>query len=273
VNSTGKHQDYSRKKGEVFIYFRFQVLMLSNSSSKFIKSLQLKKYRREHSSFFVEGRINVLEVLESNFEVISVLVTSEYVSEVKDYLKVGIELIEVKEADLAKIGTYQSNNFGLAVVRMPDENISNFNNQEWSLAFDDINDPGNLGTIVRTADWFGIKNIYCSMESVDFYNPKVINSTKGSFSRVNVHYVDLEEFLKDKEVVSAEMNGTNLHQYIWATGGVILMGNESHGVKNSLSKLCKQKITIPRVGGAESLNVAVATSIIIADLSAKLLQN
>ncbi len=242
--------------------------MLSNNNSKFIKSLQLKKHRTEHSCFFVEGRINVLEVLQSSYKVKTVLVTNEFYKEVKEFINAETELIEVKEADLEKIGTYTTNNFGLAVVYMS-ESKTHFDENSWSLAFDDINDPGNLGTIVRTADWFGIKNIYCSKESVDFYNPKVINSTKGSFTRVSVHYLDLDIFLKDKSVVSAEMKGTNVFDFNWSHGGVLLMGNESHGVRNSLSKICKDKITIPRIGHAESLNVAVATAIFLSDMVSK----
>ena len=243
--------------------------MLSSSSSKFIKSLQLKKYRKEHSCFFVEGRINVLEVLCSDFVVKTVLVTAEYQKEVEKVVQNGVEIIVVKINDLEKIGTYKSNNFGLAVVEMPNYATIDFSVDSWSLAFDDINDPGNLGTIVRTADWFGIKNIYCSLESVDFYNPKVINSTKGSFTRVKIHYVDLAQFLADKHVVSAEMNGRDLYQFEWPKKGVLLMGNESHGVSSALSGLCSSKITIPKLGGAESLNVSIATAIICSDIFAK----
>jgi RNA methyltransferase, TrmH family len=243
--------------------------MLSNNLSKFIKSLQLKKYRAEHSCFFVEGRVNVLEVVRSNFNVKMVLVTQEFFDEVKENALPNLQIELVKESDLEKNGTFKSNNFGLAVVEIPQNTDLNYNPGEWSLAYDQINDPGNFGTIIRTADWFGIKNIYCSLDSVDLYNPKVVNSTKGSFTRVKVHYVDLNEFLADKNFVTAEMDGKNLYDFKWEQGGVILMGNESHGVDKSLSKKATVKLTIPKIGDAESLNVAVASAIFCSDMVSK----
>lgn len=243
--------------------------MLSNNLSKFIKSLQLKKYRAEHSCFFVEGRVNVLEVLRSNFNVKMVLVTQEFFLEVKENALPHLPIELVKESDLEKIGTFKSNNFGLAVIEIPQNSDLDYNPSEWSLAYDQINDPGNFGTIIRTADWFGVKNIYCSLDSVDLYNPKVINSTKGSFTRVKVHYVDLNEFLTDKNFVTAEMDGKNVSDFKWEQGGVILMGNESHGVDKSLSQKATTKLTIPKIGGAESLNVAVASAIFCSDMVSK----
>jgi RNA methyltransferase, TrmH family len=235
--------------------------MLSSSKSKFIKSLQLKKFRQEQNCFFVEGKINVMECLLSNFQLISLFLTHSALELIEKIIPKNVEINLVSESDLEKVGTYQSNNFGIAVLAMPQKSSVFYDENEWSLAFDTINDPGNLGTIIRTADWFGIKNIYCSADSVDVFNPKVLNSTKGSFARVNVHYLGLETFLKDKIVVSAEMNGEPLSSYNWKKGGILLMGNESHGVKKELSDLCVAKLTIPKIGKAESLNVAVATSL------------
>jgi TrmH family RNA methyltransferase len=244
--------------------------ILSSNLSKFIKSLQLKKFRTEQNCFFVEGKVNVLEALSSNFVIKHLLITLDNYESVKDIVKNDAEIIVVKESDLEKVGTYQSNNFGLAVLEIPQSKNAEFDPETWSLAFDNINDPGNFGTIIRTADWFGVKNIYCSKDSVDFYNPKVINSTKGSFARVNIHYVDLEDFLKNKNLVSAEMDGKNYREFDWKGGGILLMGNESHGVRKELSELCKAKLTIPRKGKAESLNVAVATALFCAEIGKSL---
>jgi RNA methyltransferase, TrmH family len=239
--------------------------MISNNQSKFIKSLHLKKSRREQNCFFVEGRINVLEALRSDYRVNAVFVCEEFEHEVSSIISKDTTFDLIKETELQKIGTYQSNNFGIAILESSDKEVA-YDPNQWSLALDGISDPGNLGTIVRTADWFGIKTIYCSPESVDFYNPKVINATKGSFARVNVQYVDLSQFLKEKVVISAEMSGKNLYQFNWPSGGVILMGNESHGVSEALSLMSSNKITIPKMGKAESLNVAIATSVICAEL-------
>ena len=136
-----------------------------------LKSLQLKKYRKLHSSFFIEGRINVLEALDSNFVIKTVFVTKEYEDLIKDKCSEDIDIVLINEKELQKIGTYKTNNFGVAILEIPATEI-NYNKNEWSLALDDINDPGNLGTIIRTADWFGIKNIYCSLDSYSFTNVK-----------------------------------------------------------------------------------------------------
>jgi RNA methyltransferase, TrmH family len=243
--------------------------MISNNQSKIIKSLQLKKYRKLHSSFFVEGRLNVLEVLKSNLKIKHLFITENAENEVRDLIHEQVQLSFVTEKELEKVGTFKSNNFGLVIVEMADDEVV-YDENEWCIALDGINDPGNLGTIIRTADWFGIKTIYCSLDSVDVYNPKVLNSTKGSFSRLNVKYVDLNIFLKNKVVVTAEMEGENLYDYNWGSGGVLIMGNESHGVSKDISQLCTSKITIPSFGQAESLNVGVATAIICSDIASKL---
>lgn len=244
--------------------------MLSNSTSKFIKSLQLKKFRKAHSSFFVEGKVNVLEILTSHHTISHILVTKEFYAVVLSLASPQTEVLEVTENDLLKVGTLKSNSFGLAVARIPESSSAALKDGEWALALDDVNDPGNLGTILRTADWFGISKVFCSMDTVDFYNPKVINSTKGSFGRVEVIYTDLVELLSTSHGVSAEMQGEPLYTFKWPSrGGVIVMGNESHGVSSAVSHQCKHCITIPKYGQAESLNVAVATSIICSDLRSK----
>jgi len=237
---------------------------------KFIKSLQLKKFRKLHSSFFVEGKVNILEALESDFKVKHLLITPEGLNDISSELIKDISVISVSEKELLKIGTFRSNSFGLIVLEIPENEKLQLEPGEWCLALDDVNDPGNLGTIVRTADWFGIKKVFCSIETVDFYNPKVVNSTKGSFSRVSVIYTELSQLVSGNSSITAEMNGKNLYDFEWPqSGGVVLMGNESHGVSKELSKLASHKLTIPRLGGAESLNVGIATSIFCSDLAQK----
>lgn len=246
---------------------------MKNELLKFIKSLQLKKFRKAHSSFFVEGKVNVLEALDSEFTVTHLLLTPEGI---ENCAKMGLKkynVVSVSEKELKNIGTYKSNSFGLAVLKMPNHLDKSLRKGEWALALNNVNDPGNLGTIIRTADWFGIKTVYCSAETVDFYSPKVINSTKGSFSRVSVIYKDLIDVIKNKETVTAEMTGASLYDFKWSNeGGIILMGNESHGVSLELSSLADKKLTIPQVGGAESLNVAIATSIFCSELARSLHQ-
>jgi len=237
---------------------------MSTQSVKFIKSLQLKKFRKVHSCFFVEGKTNILEAINSNLKIKTLYLTKLGLEDINTFDFDG-EIIELNEKQLIQAGTYKSNNYGLAVVEIPDFKTKDFVLcNEWALALDGVSDPGNLGTIIRTADWFGINTIYCSHDTVDMYAPKVINSTKGSFSRVKVIYTDLEEVLKNNDCYAAEMTGESLYEVDWAKKkqGVILMGNESHGVSKALSNLVNFSITIPKTGGAESLNVAVATSII-----------
>ena len=140
----------------------------------------------------------------------------------------------------------------------------NIKEGEFIIALDDIRDPGNLGTIIRTADWYGIHTIIASEETADFYNPKVISSTMGSFTRVNVHYEDLQNFLSKthRKIYGAFLQGRSIHHESFASGGIILIGNESRGISKPLEKLVTDRITIPRFGHAESLNAAIATAVI-----------
>ena len=236
--------------------------MITKNQIKLIKSLTLKKNREKHQLFVVEGIKNVAEALNSDYEVDSLFATNNWITE-----NPTIDTIKVTHRELKRISNQKNPNEVLALVRIKENRTPD--TSKITLVLNDINDPGNLGTIIRTADWFGIKNLYLSKDSVDVYNPKVLNSTKGSFSRVSVHYVDLEEFLVGKVGVSAEMIGENLYDFEWPLGGVIIMGNESHGVSEKVSSLCSNKITIPSFGGAESLNVGVATSIICSDIMSK----
>ncbi|MNN63391.1 23S rRNA (guanosine-2'-O-)-methyltransferase RlmB [compost metagenome] len=139
----------------------------------------------------------------------------------------------------------------------------------YNIVLDDVQDPGNLGTIIRTAEWFGIKHIICSIGTVDAYNPKVVQATMGSLARIQVHYVDLHELISstDLPVYGALLNGQSIYQTEWSTEGLIVMGNEGNGISEEIITLIDQAVTIPRIGQAESLNVAVATTIFCSEIA------
>lgn len=239
--------------------------MLSKRESKYFKSLQLKKYRQAEELFLVEGAKGVEEVLNSSFEVSFLLATPEFIKTLTSVqlARVG-QLIEVKETDLVQVGTFKTNSSGIAIVKMPVQKPIQTINDTLVLALDSVNDPGNLGTIIRIADWYGIKSIVCSKDTAELYNPKVINSTMGSFTRVDVYYADLKEYLSqsEREVYGALLEGSSIYD-TQLQEGIILMGSESHGISEELRPLVTQPIKIPGRGGAESLNVAVATAVVL----------
>jgi RNA methyltransferase, TrmH family len=243
--------------------------MLSKARIKFIKSLQIKKYRKQEQCFIVQGAKSVQELLHSDFETLMVVGTPSFLEHLPITSK-G-EVFETSEAELKGLGEFQSNEAGLAIARMKPDPAFRLKEGEFVLALDDIRDPGNLGTIIRTADWYGIGTVVASEETADFYNPKVINSTMGSFTRVHVHYENLTEvFSKTKsKIYGAFLEGRNIHQEPFSSGGVILIGNESRGISDDLKKFVTDKITIPRFGQAESLNAAIATAIIFDNIRRK----
>lgn len=240
-----------------------KLVMISKSTAKFIKSLQIKKYRKKEQSFLVEGKKSVLEVLSSDYEVKQLFVTEQFLLD-HPALNKNITINETTANQLSAVGTLKNNDSALAVVSMKAPVPVAVSPNEWIIALDNINDPGNLGTILRIADWYGIKKIVASEETADFYNPKVIAASKGSFCRVQLHYVDLVSFLKDVQlpVYGAMMNGEDVHDCVFGESGILTMGNEATGISSEVSALIANHITIPRYGGAESLNVAMATAII-----------
>ncbi|MEQ9296912.1 MAG: RNA methyltransferase [Cyclobacteriaceae bacterium] len=237
--------------------------MISNKKAKFIKSLQLKKYRKQEQSFLVEGKVSVLELLNSNLSIQALYTTDEfYQSHIHE--QADSEVVEiVDERDLIKVGTLKSNNAALAIVSMPEDKQS-IDISQPVLVLDDINDPGNLGTIIRIADWYGFHQLICSPETTDQYNPKCISATKGSFTRVSIFEQHLPEFLSDYKhpIFGALLEGEDVHKAGFQKACAILIGNESHGIQPDLLPFITDPITIPRFGGAESLNAAIATAII-----------
>lgn len=243
---------------------------LSKTKSKYIKSLQHKKNRDKENRFLVEGKKSVLEFLSSDFSVELIAATEEFYEEYGSSLD-DVEQLLAKPAELSVTGTLKSNNAAIAVVRKPEDNVLSADYQKVILGLDGINDPGNLGTIIRTADWFGIEAVLLNDESVDPYNPKVVNASKGSFSRVKVYKQSLPGLLADYkgEVLAADMFGKSINELEPISSCVLVMGSESHGISHDVEKHITTRVTIPSAGHAESLNVGVATGIICQRLFGK----
>jgi len=241
--------------------------MLSKAVLKYINSLQIKKYRSIHQAFLVEGAKSVRELLASDFEIENLYITEEfYLAHAKLFNK-GFPYEILPEKELVKAGTYASNNAALAIAKIKKtENFTVFT-QPFTIALDSIRDPGNLGTIIRLADWYGIKQIICSDSCADFYNPKVIAATMGSFCRVTAAYVHLPDFLKEQQgktpVYGAALAGENIHRLTLKPAGILVMGNEASGITPEVAAQITKLIKIPGLGGAESLNVATATAIMV----------
>jgi TrmH family RNA methyltransferase len=236
--------------------------MLSKAKIKFIKSLQIKKYRKQEQCFIVEGAKSVRELLASDFEIVMLLGTNAFLSSIEP--RSDLDIVEVNERELAGLGQFQTNNIALAVARIKANNPVSVASDEFVLVLDDIRDPGNLGTIIRTADWFGINKIIASDETADFYNPKVISATMGSFTRVHVFYTQLTDYLANVAlpVFGTYLDGIDISQVTFGKGGFIMIGNESNGIHPALEKLVTQKITISKIGKAESLNAGIAAGIL-----------
>jgi TrmH family RNA methyltransferase len=247
--------------------------MLSKSQVSFIKSLHQKKYRRENGLFIIEGIKSVSEFLQSSYQVHSIYYLPQYQSALPQSAA-NIKLFEVKNAELEKISTQQTPQGVLALVHIPENRnlIAADLKEGFSLVLDGVQDPGNLGTIIRTADWFGFKNVICSDNTVEVYNPKTVQATMGSLCRVNVFYCKLGSLLSETSlpVFGAVLNGKNLYDLNWGSGGLVVLGNEGQGISDDVMSLVTHPVTIPRVGGAESLNVAISAAILCADISRNL---
>ena len=244
--------------------------MLSKSQISFIKSLHQKKYRKESGIFIIEGIKSITEFINSNYQIDSIYYTSQFASLLPKN-SANIKLFEVNNAELAKISTLQTPQGILALVNIPEEQKLDPKSLKncFSLVLDNLQDPGNFGTIIRTADWFGIRNIICSENTVEAYNPKTVQSTMGSLCRVNVIYTNLYSLLSqtDLPIFGALLAGHNIYNTSWGKEGLILLGNEGHGISEDLIEKITTPITIPRIGKAESLNVAVSAAIFCNELS------
>ena len=245
--------------------------MISKSTIKYIQSLQHKKFRDEYNVFVAEGPKVVSGILALNtFEVKAIYALQEWVDELDKDISQGLhdKISVVKDFELEKIAHYTTANKVVAVFEKKDPLRKINTRNRITIVLEDIQDPGNFGTIIRTADWFGIENILCSPNTVDMYNNKVIQSTMASLGIVNVVYTDLPVWLKKQQgikIFAATLDGISIYEYRDINEGIIIIGNESKGISDELIQLATDKITIPRIGYAESLNAAVATGIILAN--------
>lgn len=236
--------------------------MISKNQLKLIRSLAQKKYRKQHQLFLVQGEKNVLELFDTSLVIHSLFVTEAFATLHQTKLA-NLAYTLTDENNLAKASTIVSNNAALAVVKIPCAELPCGN--QWLIALDGVSDPGNLGTIIRVADWYGIKHIIASEACADPFNPKTISATMGSFARVNVIQVDLPAYLaaSQQPVYGAYLGGQSVHRTQFSQAGILLMGSESHGIGDASGQYVTNKITIPAFGQAESLNVAMATGIIL----------
>jgi len=236
-------------------------MSISKSQIKLITSLQQKKYRVKEGLFVVEGVKVLGEFLTSDFDLHSLYCTGDSINTYKEFSPVIIT-----EVDLKKISLLKSPNKVIAVFKIPKK--SNIGDLGLKVMLDDVNDPGNLGTIIRLCDWFGVKELICSEKTVDCYNSKVVQSTMGSLTRVHVKYVDLVDYIKSSSQVFyvTDMEGDSVYVSDLPNNGVVVMGNEANGVSPVIKEMISRKITIPRFGEeqkTESLNVATATAIVL----------
>jgi TrmH family RNA methyltransferase len=236
--------------------------MLSKSQIKLITSLKQKKYRQQYQLFVAEGKKTIFELLHSNLE-LNHLYSTTLEFDVSDGL-----FTRVTENELKKISFLKNPNTALAVFKIPEPQTVDFSNLV--VALDDVRDPGNLGTIIRLCDWFGVKDLICNNETVDCYNPKVVQATMGSITRVNISYQDLNQVLitQDSNSFGAFMDGDNVYNMNLPKSGILFLGNEANGISKSIENQITQRISIPRFGdlkATESLNVANATAILLSE--------
>lgn len=236
--------------------------MVSKNQIKLINSLQQKKYRKLHNLFIAEGKKVIQELLDAQFSLAYLFVTKTDLFDKKHAATL------ILDSELKKISALTTANDCLAVFEIKETAFKPTSGLE--LALDNIKDPGNMGTIIRLCDWFGISKIVCSEETVDIYNPKVVQATMGSLARVQVEYTNLAAYLKatDKEIFGTFMDGENIYKKQLPSNGILVMGNEANGISSEIEKLVTQKIAIPRFGNlqqTESLNVATATAIFLSE--------
>ncbi len=245
--------------------------MISKSQIKYITSLHTKKQRLLENCFVAEGIKTVIEILNEQPSIIKDLFCTGdfYETNKKLISSKNINTIRVNSKELSQISQLATPNEVLVVCgNLPTKNIATDLTKNFSFYLDDIRDPGNLGTIIRICSWFGIKDLFCSEETVELYNPKCIQACMGAFLRVNVHYIGLKELIageKIKHVFATELKGKNIYTQTLKSG-LILIGNEANGIRKETHQLANESLTIPSaVGNTESLNAAIATSIIASE--------
>ncbi|WP_318309762.1 RNA methyltransferase [Flagellimonas crocea] len=236
--------------------------MVTKNQIKLVVSLKQKKYRSQHRLFVVEGEKVVKELSLSGLRTYGVYVDRE------EYLKKfeGAVLVSTKELKQMSSLTHPNGVLGVFYI----EERDNAENPDWTVVLDAVRDPGNLGTIIRICDWFGISKLVCSPDTVDCYNPKVLQATMGSIARVSISYLDLNVYLGNckKPIYGAYMDGTSVYQSNLGEEGILVMGNEANGISEQISEFITERISIPQFGKitTESLNVATATAILLNEI-------
>ena len=245
--------------------------MISKALGKYVQSLHQKKYRQRHGAFLVEGGKNVLELLSSDLETEHVLLTAEFLAQNRAQLPARLPLAVATETELTQLGTLATNTTALAVVRLPAEQPLALTRPETTLllALDEVRDPGNLGTLLRLADWYGLPGVVLSPGCADAYAPKTVAASMGAFARVPVWERDLAAWLPTLPptvgIFGADLAGDNVHRLTLRPAGVLVMGSESHGLTPAVAAALTRRLHIPRgaSGGAESLNVAISAAILL----------
>ena len=238
--------------------------MITKNQIKLIKSLRVKKNRIQSGFFIAEGEKIIDELLQSKLETVHIFSTVNKYS-FSDYY------IPIKNAQLKQISYLKTPNKVVGLFKIPKNSVIDFNSN--IIALEEINDPGNLGTIIRLCDWYGLKNIICSTNSVDCYNPKVIQASMGSISRVNISYMDLEKLVADKnhKTVMADLKGEKLRNFNFSKNQIIFFGSESNGFSKKISSKIENKITIEGLNNnVESLNLATSVGIILYELTSQI---
>ena len=238
-------------------------MSISKNQLKLITSLSQKKYRQKHDLFIAEGVKVLNELLNSTFEIETLFCTDDFEATISEE-----KVVRISETELKKVSTLKSPNKALGVFKIPKEKA--VQNSGLTIALDAINDPGNLGTIIRLCDWFGVTQLVCSKDTVDCYNQKVVQASMGSLTRVSIHYTDLENYItkSNLDTFIADMDGENVYKTKLPKEGILIMGNEANGVSEEIKSLLQHKISIPRFGETqetESLNVATATAILLSE--------
>ena len=237
--------------------------MLSKSQLKLITSLRQKKYRNSHKLFFAEGIKVVNELLNSDFKLHTIFCTDDF-----QHTLSSDEVQLISNTELQKISLLKNPNQVLGLFEIPLE--KEIENSGIIVVLDSVNDPGNLGTIIRLCDWFGITQIVCSRDTVDCYNPKVVQASMGSLTRVSIKYIDIKDYLSSvkKPIYAAVMDGENVYESTLKNDAILVMGNEANGISKEILDLITDTLTIPQFGETqetESLNVATATAILLSE--------
>lgn len=245
--------------------------MVTKSSIKFIKSLKLKKYRLQEKRYIIEGKKGIEEALKARIPIEQVIGVENFGLSLDENNLLGETIFEtVNQRTLESISSFQSNNTGIAIAPIIDEEL--VEDKGAIIVLDGVRDPGNLGTIIRGLDWFGFKSLICSPDCADFYNSKTLAATMGSFTRVKPFYIELKDYLSsrsDLPVFGMVLGGVEMEKVELPEDAIYLLGSESHGIRESLLPMLTNKIAITQFGGAESLNVAMATSILLYAIRAK----